>query len=82
MEFEVNFKFTYKNKPRVVGVFSSFYCVCKRSVKLHIIYELLQMLDSCMTYSPHKCLVGERRIAGAFHFPIFQLSQTYPGCLT
>lgn len=73
MEFEVNFEFTYINKPRVVHFFPSFNCVCERSVKRCIIYELLQILDFCMTSSPHKCLGGERRIAGVSHFPVLQL---------
>jgi len=65
----------------VVGFFPS-YCVCERSDKLHIIYELLQILDFYMASAPHKCLVGERRIAGMFCFPILHFPQMYPGYLT
>lgn len=75
MEFKVNFKFTCI-KQRLMGLFSSFF-YCERSVKLHVIYKLLQILDFCMTSSPHKCLVGERRIAGVFSFPMVQLPQLH-----
>lgn len=74
-QFQVSFKFTSMNRWRMVGFFSPFFPpLCLRGKCQTVIYELLQILDFCMTSSPRKCLVGRRGIAGT---GIFQSSNSH-----